>query len=227
MNNEQTSDRGAMIEAFNRHGKRTDGEHVVAGLDSGLTLLCDLFYTRIHRDVERYLGADSMIMPLSETNAETDTKRVIEVYQVAESACAVREYGYLQSDWKWYADWLAGLRLGSGARDGQPPRQIAEYMELVPRARRLALTDVLLKVLPESRKAPMVLYRLVPSAVRIATALAFGEGAAAAELRKRQKTLLPSIADCPACRGAVLESGKSCEVCENPMWSYEYLTATD
>ena len=61
----------------------------------------------------------------------------------------------------------------------------------------------------------------------IATALAFGDHARARDARKRQTADLPAIRYCSQCRGDVLENGEQCRGCGNPLWKFEWLTATD
>ena len=91
--------------------------------------------------------------------------------------------------------------------------------------RRLAFTDVLANVLHESRKVPLVLFRLLPLSVEIATSLAFGDAQAASDARDRQLTTLPAIRDCSRCRGEVLDNGEQCPQCGNPLWKFDWLTA--
>ena len=211
---------------FERHENRKDGRRVVASLNSGLSVLRDLFYGRTHFDVEQIVGTDSMLIPLSESKTQMATKAQIELFQVVESTAAVQERRYVSSD-EWYLDWLLRSRLGDAAGKEKVVRQIATYRGMKPDGRRLAFTDVLMRVLPESRKAPLVLFQLVPLAIQIATAQAFGDTQAAAALRARQKSILPAIADCTACHGQVLQNGEICDVCSNPMWAYQWLTAAD
>ena len=72
-----------------------------------------------------------------------------------------------------------------------------------------------------------MLFRLAPSSVEIATALAFGKTADAGHWRKQQMEYLPAIGDCHECRGRVLDNGEQCRVCGNPVWKFEWLTAAD
>jgi hypothetical protein len=218
--------RTAFIDEFQRHENRTDGQQVVTSLDSGLLVLRDLLYGRLHYDVEQNVGTDSMLIPLSEEKTQRATKVQIEIYQVVESAWAVQERQYVSST-DWYVDWLTRFRLGEMAAKEKTQKEIATFRGMKPHGRRLAFTDVLMRVLPESRRAPMVLFQLVPLAIQIATAVAFGDAPAAAGLRQQQRLILPSIADCPACRGAVLDNADLCDTCSNPMWTYKWLTAAD
>jgi hypothetical protein len=200
---------------------------VARSLCGGLSLLRDLFYDRMHFDVEEKLGEDSMLIPVSEIRTQKATKAEIEVFQVVESALAAREYGYIEPDDDWYLQWLGQLRLGESWSDPNTSARITEYKSKTPDDRRLALIDVLLKVLPESRRAPLVLFRLVPLAVHVATALAFGDQPRAAELRRGQIACLPAIVDCHKCRGAVMDNEETCDVCGNPLWRFEWLNVTD
>jgi hypothetical protein len=226
MPGEDLNRRMAFIEEFQRHENRTDGQQVVSSLDSGLLVLRDLLYGRLHYDVEQNVGTDSMLIPLSEAKTQRATKVQIEIYQVVESAWAVQERQYVSSA-DWYVDWLTRFRLGEMAAKEKIQNEIAAYRGMKPHGRRLAFTDVLMRVLPESRKAPMVLFQLVPLAIQIATAVAFGDDPAAAELRQQQRSILPSIADCPACHGVVLNNADFCNTCSNPMWTYKWLTVAD
>jgi len=215
------------VEQFNGHERRDDGARVARSLCSGLGLLRDLFYARMHFDVEDNFGVDSMLVPVSEIRTQKATKNEIEVFQVVESSWAAAEYGYVTPDDDWYIQWLGRLRLGESFSDGGNAKQVAEYQSKTPDDRRLALIDVLLKVLPESRRAPLVLFRLVPLAVHVVTALAFGDQATASEVRQRQVACLPSIHDCHQCRGAVMDNEEICAVCGNPLWRFEWLTVAD
>jgi hypothetical protein len=226
MPNDEMNRRAGIVDDFERHEKRPDGQRLVTSLDSGLSILRDLFYGRMHFDVETMVGTDSMLMPLSEPKTQRATKIQIEIFQIVESVVLAEERRYVR-DGQWYSDWLARFRLGEMAVKEKIVNEIATFRGMRPDGRRLAFMDVLMRVLPESRKAPLVLFQLVPLAIRIATAVAFQDVATAAEIRRQQKAILPAIADCPACRGDVLDNGELCDVCSNPMWAYKWLTAAD
>jgi len=215
------------VEDFDRHEKRTDGARVVSSLVGGLIVLRESLYLRVHQDVERVLGKDSMLIPLSETKSQHRTRDAIETYQVAESAVAVGDFGYVSTKDDWYLSWLARLRLGERKADAETIQQLRRYVSKTPHDRRLAFMDVLARVLPESRRAPLILFRLVPWSVQIVTAVAFGDHATASDLRTRQVTDLPGIGDCRQCQGKVLDNGETCPACGNPLWRYEWLTAVD
>jgi hypothetical protein len=222
---ESTKRRTQAAEEFNRHEKRRDGESVVGGLYEGLTVLRSLLYFRVHDDVERIVGTDSMWLPVSEIKTKRLARTQIELYEVAESAVAAREFGYVADKSGWFADWLAAIRPEDPGLTVEEKSRLADYLSQTADGRRLAFTDVLLKVLPESDRAPLVLFRLLPLSVQIVTAIAFGDRTRAAELRRRQVDLLSAICDCPECRAKVLDNGEQCARCGNPLWKTEWLAA--
>jgi hypothetical protein len=217
----------AAVEAFNRHQGRDDGDRVAACLSDGLTILRQLTYDRIHRDVEREIGADSMLMPVSEAKARLRTTLEIEAFQIAEAAATARDQGYVSGSDEWFLGWLAGLRLTAREFDLKLQGRCHDYLAQASDDRRLNFTDALGRVLPESRQAPLVLFRLLPIGIRIATALAFSDRTAAEGLRYQQIALLPSISDCQQCHGRILECLEQCRTCGNPLWKYRWLTAVD
>ena len=219
-------DHAAAARALNEHEDRVDGAHLAASLSGGLALLSDLLFTRVHLDVEANFGLDSMIMPLSPVESERRTKAEIELFQVAVCAAHAAGRRYVR-DADWFAQWLAQLRLGDAADDATGAAKLATYRSLESGPRRLAFERALTRAMPESARAPLVLYRLFPLAVRIATSTAFGDHTAATELRGRQSVLLPAISACRQCGGDALDNGSKCDVCGNPLWTYERLTATD
>ena len=215
------------IEEFNRHEHRGDGAQVAGSLAGGLTVIRDSLYARMHDDVERKLGMDSMLRPISDNKAERLTKAEIELYQIAESAVAARQHGYVRTDDDWYLQWLTRLRLGPGRADERVVNRLTRYCSKTPDDRRLVFTNILAKALPESNRAPLILFRLVPLSVRLATALAFGDHRSAADVRSRPVACLPAIADCQECHGGLLENGEQCRGCGNPLWKFDWLIATD
>lgn len=216
----------AAVKDFNRHEKRSDGAQVVAGLLDGLTILRGSLFGRIHGDVEKMFGVDSMLVPISEMKTKAHADRETELYEVAECTVAARSGRYLSGVDEWFPGWLARLRLGQPACDAELPR-IGEYLSLSADERRLRFTDVLAHVVPESRRAPLVLFRLFPLAVHVATHVAFGNREAANQIRLRQKMELPAIDDCPKCRGKILEYDQQCPDCGNPLWKSQLLTVAD
>jgi len=213
-------------EEFNQHERRGDGLRIIESICGGLTLIRDAVYARIHADVERRMGLDSMISPLSEEKSERTAKLEIEVYQIVVAAGAGQAKGYF-ADGKWFRDWLAGLRLGQLDSNSRAARRMSYYVEKSADDRRLAFSNVLTTTLPEASRAPLILLRLVPPAVEIATSLAFGKSVDALQLRHEQTGILPSIPDCCRCHGKLLENGEQCTMCGNPLWTYEWLTVAD
>jgi hypothetical protein len=216
-----------LVQEFAAHSGRADAAQVVTALAGGLGLLNDLVYFRLHDDVERVFGTDSMLMPVSESKSRRTTKCQIELYQIAESAAAAREFGYLPADETWYVPWLAKLRLEQSPLDPKHCERIEGYLSTTGHARQLALTDILALVLPESRRAPLVLFSLFPLAVQIVTALAFGDPRRAKQLRAAQLAQLPALAGCRQCRGRILESDQRCPACGNPLWETRWLVSVD
>ena len=211
---------------FDRHEKRSDGAQVVAGLTGGLTILRESLYVRLQGEVEQMFGVDSLIMPISALKTKDQADLETDLYQVAECTAAARSGAYVSGDETWFPAWLAKVRLKSRLSDAHLAR-VREYLLQPSDRRRLKFTDVLARVLPESRRAPLVLFRLLPLAVQVATHLAFGNLPAAEKVRQQQKIELPAIADCRKCRGKVLARDEQCPECGNPLWNTELLTATD
>lgn len=214
-------------EEFNRHEPRKDGTRVAGCLAGGLTILRDSLFLRMHHEVERAVGIDSMLMPVSEVKTKQQATRQIEAYQIAESAAAASHLGYVETADDWYFQWLARLRLGRRGLDARILEQSKGYLAETSDRRRLAFSDMLGRVLPESRHAPLVLFRLFPLSIQIVTACAFGDRGTASGLRRQQTAILPAITDCRECRGQLLECTEQCSACGNPLWKYDWLTAVD
>jgi len=215
------------VEEFNKHEHREDGDRVVGTLFYGLSLLSDSLYRRMHHDVEEMVGVDSMLMPVNKLKAAQTTSEEIDIYQTAESAAAADRLDYLSAGDDWYLEWLGRLRLGRLGADTKIIKRIAEYRSLDNDQRRLAFTDALARVLPESRMTPLVLFRLFPLAIQITTALSFRDNETAMELRRRQLSTLPIIGDCRKCGGRVMEIGEQCQMCGNPLWKYKWLISAE
>lgn len=224
---EITESTASAVAEFARHDSRHDGRLAVAWLDQGLTILRNSLFLRMHRDVELFVGRDSMMMPVSELKSMFVVNQAIEVYQIAESAAAAKQLGYVADPETWYLDWLAHLRLSERDWDGPAAERAKEYFARTDDLRRPAFIDEMGRILHESVAAPLVLFRLLPPAIRIVTARAFGDEKTADTLRSQQVALLPSIADCRQCGGRVLGSGEQCPKCGNPLWTYEWLIAAD
>jgi len=214
------------VAEFNSHEHRDDGETVVNSLYYGLNTLRNSLFTRVHEDVERNVGRDSILMPLSLHDSERKTKLEIELFQVAVSSVHTQRCAFVRDE-VWYVDWLLRLRLGDRAAEESSQRRVANYLKLNDEERRLGFSRVLEKTFPQATRAPLVLYRLVPAAIGIATALAFGGEDHVFQLRRRQTNYLPCIPDCRECRGRPLDNGDQCATCGNPMWTYSWLTESD
>ncbi|MCU0959549.1 MAG: hypothetical protein MUF48_05540 [Pirellulaceae bacterium] len=200
-------------------------EQVTHSLVYGLNTLRNLLFQRIHDDVESHLGRDSMLLPVRADESERLAKCEIESYQVAAAARAIHERHYVDTDMKWLAGWLAELRLGADVEDPKWRRRVRQYVALPEDDQRLEFSRNLEGVFPEARRAPLILYRLVPLSVRIVCAVAFGHHLEAAEWRNRQTLWLPAIGDCHECHGRALDNGDQCPVCGNPVWTYHWLCA--
>ena len=96
-----------------------------------------------------------------------------------------------------------------------------------PHGRRLAFTDVLMRVLPESRKAPMVLFQLVPLAIQIVTAVAFGDAMRRRNCGSGRNRSCPPSPTVTLATAPCWTTADLCDVCSNPMWAYKWLTAAD
>lgn len=222
---ERVQRRAAAAASLNLHEHRNDGEQIVNSLEAGLHELRDALYTRIHADVEQEFGMDSMLSPLSLVKSEARTKAEINIYQIAESAAEARASNYASGADDWFVRWLATLCLGEQSELPAVVQRLSQYVGKSADDRRRTFSTVLERTLPEARHAPLIVYRLLPLAVAIVTAVAFGDHARATDARKRQTTLLPNIPDCHQCHGNLLDNGEQCASCGNPMWKYDWLTA--
>lgn len=220
-----SSSRAEAAAELDRQENRGDGARIAASLADGLRWLCDAFLTRVYADVEKKFGVDSMLMPTSLITSEEKTHEQIEIYEVAESVAFVAQRHYIQSDGDWYLKWLSRLLLGQTGTDLAVSQRIGQYLARSADERRRAFSHIVERTLPETMRAPSVVYRLLPPAVSIVTAAAFGDHTRAVELRKEQVDVLPSIADCHDCHGRLLEIGESCAQCGNPFWKFNWLTA--
>jgi hypothetical protein len=210
---------------FDRRRSRQDGSFVANSLADGLSMLRDGLFTRVHSDVERNVGMDSMLSPAAADRSAANGRTEIELYQIAESALTVEHDGYLTGDVAWFREWLERLRLGEQAGAPIVANRLNVYLSKTADERRRTFAQLLERSLPEARHAPLIVYRLFPLAVAIATAVAFGDHMRADAARKRQIFILPGITDCPSCHGRVLANEEKCAQCGNPFWTYEWLTA--
>jgi hypothetical protein len=218
--------RTAAADQFCEHEDRKDGTDVTHSLSYGLTTLRSLFFKRIHDDVERKFGVDSMMIPVSLIKGETKAKAEIEIFQIAEVTAFVQVEN-LVTDADWFQTWLGHLRIGDGYQNEYVQHRLTKYRQLSNDKRRLKFSTVLERSYHEASRAPLVLYRLFPLAVGIVTAMAFDRHLKATELRSQQTNWLPAIMDCHECHGRVHENGERCQLCGNPVWTYKWLTTAD
>lgn len=211
---------------WDEHESQGDGTALVNSLSDGLTTVRSLLFARIHDDVQAKFGADSMLMPVSPLKSEQAAQLEIELFALAEAAAHAKARSYI-SDLQWFVAWLADLRLGEHREVPLSRKRIERYLGTDNDRRRLAFSNYLERSYAEARRAPLILYRLFPLSVRIATSLAFGDPLTANELRNQQMSWLPAIQDCHECHGAPLENGEKCRVCGNPVWTYRWLTSAD
>ncbi|HZZ70775.1 MAG TPA: hypothetical protein VFE24_00875 [Pirellulales bacterium] len=216
--------RNELVSEFETHERRPDGIKVVASLFEGLSQLRDTLYTRIHDDVELAVGTDSMLFPLSESSSHMAANTEIELYQIAETCFFAVESDLVSEQGGWFVEWLTKLRLGESA-NAKMKERVQSYLAKTPSERRRAFARNLQQVFPEAGQAPLVLYRLFPLAIGVATAIGFGDNYRAAEIRKEQVRWLPSIGDCHVCHGRLFENGERCTQCGNPFWDYDWLVA--
>ena len=208
---------------FERHERRSDGLRVATALADGLKTLRDLCFARVHLDVEQRFGQDSMLAPTARLKTASQTKLEIEIFQIAEAIIEARERNYV-ADADWFAGWLMHLRLGSSAEVPAVRERLKGYLTRSEDDRRRDFSVTLEKTMREATRAPLVLYRLLPWGVALATANAFGDAPHVAECRRRQVAILPGISDCHVCHGALFEPSEQCSLCGNPLWKHDWLS---
>jgi hypothetical protein len=204
-------------------------EEVVESLVEGLSMLRNLLLTRVHEDVATYFGIDSMLSPMSEKEERKVLHRAkveIEVFSIAIAADEGQRSSYLGDQSVCLLKWLLQLRLGDEIPEGVRHR-LGGYLNRSSDEQRLLFTSVIEHTIPEAKKAPLLIFRLFPEAVRIALAVAFRDPLRAAELRNKQSTLLPAIGYCHTCHGYPLDNGEMCSTCGNPLWTIKWLRDTD
>jgi hypothetical protein len=220
----QRPERAASVLAA--HGSKRRSVDVVDGLVAGLTTLRDLLVSRLHVDVERQFGVDSMVAPLSLSHEARQLIRAsdeTDAFAAAVVEDEVTRGGYVEQPAEWFFEWIFGLLLGESPRIRQD--QAEPYRALTDKGRHLRLVTALQQAVPDSVRTPPVLFLLFPLGVRIAAAMAFGDSRRAQELRLEQAELLPSIVDCHECRGRLLGNDERCRNCGNPLWTFAFLRA--
>ncbi len=224
---QQSQRQGHAAAELSRQCPEIPATQIVDSLTVGLTRVRDLLLLRIHEDVERYFGMDSMIAPLSASAEERQLLRgkgEIEAYSAIVVADEVVEGGYVDCSEEWFLEWLFRLRLGERSKSVMEQR-VDFYRSPSIEDRRLKFVAVLQRQIPESAKAPLVLFRLFPRAVRIVADVAFGDPLRAQELRAEQCNFLPAVTDCHMCHGRVLDNEEICQCCGNPVWKFTWLCA--
>ena len=201
-------------------------DRIVESLSVGMNTVRDLIFQRIHHDVERHFGMDSMRIPLSLDQSEYNAKAEIDIWQIVEAGDFAVKAGFV-SDPAWMRSWLGELRLGGSFTNGPVQQRTTEYLERDENAQHMHFASTLEKVYPEACKSPLVLFQLMPHAVRIVVAVAFGATEEATRQRDHQAFLLPGVRDCQSCQGVVLDNGETCVDCDNPVWNYKWLLAAE
>lgn len=211
---------------FDQHEGRSDGATVADHLSKNLTVLRESLFRRVLTP-DPSLPLDSMLLPASKLKAQQHAAEEVEAFMIAESAIAARNHKLVSEPQPWYADWLTAMRLDAWNPLGNVPERIAGYLGQSSDERRLLFSNLLVEAIPEARRAPLVLFRLLPTAVHLTTALAFGNTKAAEKIRAEQIKILPSIAYCQQCHGKVLANGTDCSTCGNPLWNQQWLCEID
>ena len=202
-------------------------EEVVDSLRSGLTQVRELLTSRLHADVERQFGIDSMVAPMSLSHEARQLQHAsieADAYAAVIVDDEVVRGGYVERPEEWFRDWVFQLSLGEGWEARRNEHALG-YQDLADKGRRLRFVSTLQRAVPESVRTPPVLFLLFPLAVRIVAAMAFGDSKRAQQLRSEQVALLPAIADCHECRGQVLGNDERCRNCGNPIWTFAWLRA--
>ncbi len=200
-----------------------------SNLWSGLETLRKLLLQRLISDIESDFGADSTLAPATTGMANRENQRAaeeIETYSLVLVIDEVARRGYAKGDVTWFRDWLLHLQFGNEL-DPAVVDKMRRYDLPSDGQRRRVFSSSLEQALPEARRAPLIIYRLYPRAVRIVTALAFGDALHAREIRAEQISFLPIIGDCHHCHGLPLENGETCVECGNPLWKTKWLNAID
>jgi len=202
--------------------------NIAGSLSKGLRALRELLLTRLHNDVEAAFGVDSLLAPATSGEAQREIHLAtdeIEIYSLVVVLAEVSHGGYANGQLDWFRQWLLRLRFEQEFQSAAR-RRIEFYEPYGDNQRRHMFASIIEQALPEATKAPLIIYRLFPRSVRVATALAFADALRAKEIRSEQISYLPAIADCHECHGLPLENGDVCGHCGNPLWKINWLNAT-
>jgi hypothetical protein len=206
-----------------------NSSNIVGCLWFGLITLRKLFLARLQRGIESPSGTDSIWAPLTFVEAKREFRHAteeIDIYSLLVVVAEAEHSGYANGDMDWFRDWLLRLRWGVEIESATWER-LQAYETRSDGERRRMFASFLEQALPEATTTPLVIYRLYPRAVRIATALAFGDVLRAREVRSEQMSYLPVIGDCHQCHGLPLENGEICPECGNPLWKISWLCVTE
>jgi len=129
------------------------------------------------------------------------------VYSAVVVLAEAAHSGYAKAHFSWFCEWLTRLFWGDHP-DVALLERLRDYDQLTDGERRRMFASHVEQALPKATSAPLVIYRLYPRAVRIATSLAFGDRLRASDIRNEQIAYLPVIADCHECHGAPLDKAK-------------------
>jgi len=211
------------------HRAGVNSSAIVGSLWTGLNTLRKLFLARLHQEIESHFGVDSVWAPLRLLEAKREFRRAaeeIEIYTLIVVVAETEHSGYTNGEIDWFRDWLLRLRWGDEIKRATLER-MQSYEKHSDGERRRMFASFLEQAIAEATKAPLIIYRLYPRAVRIATALAFEDTMRAREVRSEQMSYLPVIGDCHQCHGRLLENGEICPDCGNPLWKTDWLCATE
>ena len=211
---------------FDRHEGRSDGAVIADRLVRTLTSLREALFRRVLTP-DKVIPLDSMFLPASKLKAQQQAAEEVEALMIAESVVVVRTLGLVKEPEPWYADWLTAMRLDAWNPLSDVPERIADYLQMSADERRLHFSNRLVDTIPEARRAPLVLFRILPKAVQLVTAQAFSNADAAKKIRAEQIKILPSIAYCQECHGKLLSGCDECSTCGNPLWNQEWLCEAD
>ncbi len=164
------------VAEFEHHRIGPDAKHAVQALDAGIAHLRDAYAERVHEDLEEEFGQDSMLAPPSlarEAQQILEARREIEAYSCFLVANEITRHCYLDNAGDWILDWVLHLRFGDNREFAA--QRAAVYRSMTPRERHVLFISLLKQALPESKKAPGVLFHLFNRGVKIVAAIAFGK----------------------------------------------------
>ena len=206
------------------HCPELRAERFVGCLSNSLTRLGAALIKRSSEDVQEEFGKDSMVLSsLREIERQTRRARTeVDAFSCVLVNDEATQYRFLFNDDNWFLDWLLRLRFGNQSERIKQER-VEDYQLVTPQEWRMKFVSFLHRSLPESTRAPLVLFRLFPLSVRIAAAMAFDDMERAQYLRDEQVRLLPAISYCHECHGRLMDCDDTCRCCGNPVWSITWL----